>query len=670
MNDYQIISDIGRSKHAMVYKGRKKKTIEFFALKCVDKSQKHKVMREVRFLHRLQTPYAVHFYEWFETANHLWLILELCPGNRLLDLLQADLKLPESSVNSLALNMLAALQFLHSNGIVFNNLKPSAVIIDSTGLLKLSDFSLAMHTNTYNGPQSEESKRCKRGTPTYMAPELFRPDGVCSFSSDLWSLGCIMYELASGRPPVLKSNFKALVTAVITEPYAPLVSCSQEFNSLCNALLAKGLLDRPDWEAVRLHAFWQHELPYAEMPADPALEEFCEVLMEERRQMRGEEEDELSGAGGAAGAPRASRSDPVRSSGVDLMRLSQQVQLNRARESSGSYPRAQTTGEAAGALEGQGDVELAGPDDEVDFEPHDAEGAHSRDEQEEEEARDVAQGLGEQVGDADDDEEYGGHDSYHALAAGEDSIASQAARILPFGEVVAEAEEEATSAAHVHAPRGEHESAEGQDHDEFSVRDGAGLGGGVAGGGGGGGARGTGGKVRPISAPLVGANKAGAVQAAGQQLLAQPSASRVGGPGTSGEGFLGRPMTSFASVADEGSRAGLVPLPVAQLLFCVSDLQVRPIVGNKKIENVPMSSYDAAALPFEHADTGMYPPPHMTCMYPPPLLTFRTRRYSHSRKQGAGGARDFFFKYPPCPRRKICGGCQGGDAGVHGTLVY
>jgi len=392
--------------------------------------------------------------------------------------------------------------------------------------------------------------------------------------------------------------------------------------------------------------------------------------MEERRQMRGEEEDELSGAGGAAGAPRASRSDPVRSSGVDLMRLSQQVQLNRARESSGSYPRAQTTGEAAGALEGQGDVELAGPDDEVDFEPHDAEGAHSRDEQEEEEARDVAQGLGEQVGDADDDEEYGGHDSYHALAAGEDSIASQAARILPFGEVVAEAEEEATSAAHVHAPRGEHESAEGQDHDEFSVGDGAGLGGGVAGGGGGGGARGTGGKVRPISAPLVGANKAGAVQAAGQQLLAQPSASRVGGPGTSGEGFLGRPMTSFASVADEGSRAGLVPLPVAQLLFCVSDLQVRPIVGNKKIENVPMSSYDAAALPFEHADTGMYPPPHMTCMYPPPLLTFRTRRYSHSRKQGAGGARDFFFKYPPCPRRKICGGCQGGDAGVHGTLVY
>ncbi|KAJ1482244.1 hypothetical protein T484DRAFT_1804611 [Baffinella frigidus] len=46
MNDYQIIQDIGRSKHAMVYKGRKKKSIQFFALKCVDKSEKGKIMRE------------------------------------------------------------------------------------------------------------------------------------------------------------------------------------------------------------------------------------------------------------------------------------------------------------------------------------------------------------------------------------------------------------------------------------------------------------------------------------------------------------------------------------------------------------------------------------------------------------------------------------------------
>jgi hypothetical protein len=76
-------------------------------------------------------------------------------------------------------------------------------------------------------------------------------------------------------------------------------------------------------------------------------------------------------------------------------------------------------------------------------------------------------------------------------------------------------------------------------------------------------------------------------------------------------------MTSFASVAEAGSRTCEVPLPVAQLLFCVSDLQVRPIVGNKKIENVPMSAYDAAALPFEHADT-----PTLESKAPEELETF------------------------------------------------
>jgi serine/threonine protein kinase len=50
MNDYQIVQDVGRSKYSLVYKGRKKKTVMFYALKCVDKSQKRKIMHEVKFL--------------------------------------------------------------------------------------------------------------------------------------------------------------------------------------------------------------------------------------------------------------------------------------------------------------------------------------------------------------------------------------------------------------------------------------------------------------------------------------------------------------------------------------------------------------------------------------------------------------------------------------------
>lgn len=82
------------------------------------------------------------------STHPVWLVLEYCPGNRLYDLLQADLKLPESSVKMFGLNLLGALQFLHSNGIVYGNLKPSAVQIDASGLLKLSDFSLSAYVGS------------------------------------------------------------------------------------------------------------------------------------------------------------------------------------------------------------------------------------------------------------------------------------------------------------------------------------------------------------------------------------------------------------------------------------------------------------------------------------------------------------------------------------------
>lgn len=128
------------------------------------------------------------FHEWFETGNHIWLILEYCTGGNLMELLaQAtlaffflfgvlsdiwhlvqDLLLPESSVHDFGLEIVRGLQYLHSNGIIYGNLKPGTVLIDGEGLLKLSDFSLACRVN-----DSSKFTQSKRVTPAYVAPELF-----------------------------------------------------------------------------------------------------------------------------------------------------------------------------------------------------------------------------------------------------------------------------------------------------------------------------------------------------------------------------------------------------------------------------------------------------------------------------------------------------------------
>lgn len=63
-----------------------------------------------------------------------------------------------------------------------------------------------------------DQKQEKRGNPFYMAPELFQ-DGVHSFASDLYSLGCVLYELASGSPPYVESSITQLMQAVLSNPY-------------------------------------------------------------------------------------------------------------------------------------------------------------------------------------------------------------------------------------------------------------------------------------------------------------------------------------------------------------------------------------------------------------------------------------------------------------------
>lgn len=91
-----------------------------------------------------------------------------------------------------------------------------------------------------------------------MAPELFHDSGVHSFFSDFWSLGCVLYELAVGKPPFSSNSLKDLITMIV-DGEAPLPiegPYSAEFNDLLRRLLEKDPTKRMGWDDVRSHAFW------------------------------------------------------------------------------------------------------------------------------------------------------------------------------------------------------------------------------------------------------------------------------------------------------------------------------------------------------------------------------------------------------------------------------
>mmetsp|Transcript_8898 Transcript_8898/g.16726 ORF Transcript_8898/g.16726 Transcript_8898/m.16726 type:complete len:1557 (-) Transcript_8898:1429-6099(-) len=283
MDGYHIYEEVGSGSHSIVYKGREKQTIKYVAIKSVDKSKLDKVLHEVRMMFKLDHPNCLRFYKWYETRHHIWLILEYCTGGSLKELLQHDKKLPEKAIRVFGVDLLHALHYLHSTGTLFCDLKPSNVLLNEYGVLKLCDFALS---RTLSQGKAKGKDR-QAGTPAYMSPELFSKEGVHSFESDLWSLGCVLYMMALGHQPFFSNSnsFNELVHKIQHTPLELPVGdqgetkLSVQFKNLLRSLLRKDPAKRISWPALLTHPFWRG-VPVPKlrpMPVNPAYNEYLQT---------------------------------------------------------------------------------------------------------------------------------------------------------------------------------------------------------------------------------------------------------------------------------------------------------------------------------------------------------------------------------------------------------
>ena len=286
MENYILYDEVGRGEHSVVYKGRKKGTIEFVAIHCVEKCKRLELRNIVRLTHEMDHLNVVRFHEWYETTNHIWMVVELCTGDSLDAVLSQDKRLPEETVRLFGIEIVKALYYIHSLEILYCDLKPSRIMLDGAGVLKFSDFALARvegeddfydslqeqnsdgddEDQNYRGAEKEQSKRPKP-SPHYMAPEVLS-GGPHSKEADLWSFGCVLYEMFTGEKPFVADSFAELV-AKIFHDNAPHLNIkresatngtSQELDNLIQRLLEKDPTQRLDWKDLIVHSFWNGEL--------------------------------------------------------------------------------------------------------------------------------------------------------------------------------------------------------------------------------------------------------------------------------------------------------------------------------------------------------------------------------------------------------------------------
>lgn len=261
MNNYHLIEEIGKGKHSIVYKGRKRHTIRYVVVKSIEKHRRDKVMTEVGVLSQLDHVNVVSFVSWYETRNHLWIIYEYCAGGDLLRLLKQDVRLPEDQVRQFGSDICSGLLHVHAHGIIYCDLKPANLLMDENGTLKLSDFGHSQRLVDIEQTMLDQQAFARRGTPHYMAPELLHDGGMHSFASDIWALGCVLFEMIVGRPPFQSSSLQELQHAVTYDAVSLRGVGSREMQDLLIALFRKNPLDRAEWSALRDHPFWQGLAP-------------------------------------------------------------------------------------------------------------------------------------------------------------------------------------------------------------------------------------------------------------------------------------------------------------------------------------------------------------------------------------------------------------------------
>uniref|UniRef100_A0A8D8A7Y8 cGMP-dependent protein kinase n=1 Tax=Culex pipiens TaxID=7175 RepID=A0A8D8A7Y8_CULPI len=175
-------------------------SIRVFALKCmkkkhiVDTRQQEHVYSERKIMLACNSPFICRLYRTYRNDKYVYMLLEACMGGEVWTILRDRTHFEDGTAKFIVGCVLKAFEFLHSRGIVYRDLKPENLLLDSKGYVKLVDFGFAK----FIGYSSKTWTFC--GTPEYVAPEIVLNRGH-DRSVDYWALGVLIHELLTGIPP-------------------------------------------------------------------------------------------------------------------------------------------------------------------------------------------------------------------------------------------------------------------------------------------------------------------------------------------------------------------------------------------------------------------------------------------------------------------------------------
>ncbi|KAG1348184.1 Non-specific serine/threonine protein kinase [Cocos nucifera] len=238
---YELGRTLGEGTFAKVKFARNVETGEFFAIKILDKEKilRHKMIgqikREISTMKLIKHPNVIRMYEVMASKTKIYIVLELVTGGELFDKIACHGKLKEDEARKYFQQLINAVDYCHSRNVFHRDLKPENLLLDSNGVLKVSDFGLSALPQQF---REDGLLHTTCGTPNYVAPEVIHNKGYDGAKADLWSCGVILFVLMAGYLPFEDSNLMSLYKKIFKAEF----TCPSWFSTSVKKLI-KRILD-------------------------------------------------------------------------------------------------------------------------------------------------------------------------------------------------------------------------------------------------------------------------------------------------------------------------------------------------------------------------------------------------------------------------------------------
>jgi serine/threonine-protein kinase len=243
---YDIERELGRGGMATVYLAHDLNHDRSVALKVVlpelaASIGNERFQREIRVAARLQHPHILSVYDSGEGAGRLWYTMPFVEGESLRERLLRESQLPVDEAVRIVREVALALDYAHRHDVIHRDIKPENILL-SDGQALVADFGVARALGS-EAPLTRTGMAI--GTPAYMSPEQASGERTVDARSDIYALGCVLYELLAGEPPFTGPSPQAILTRALTETPRPLTAVRPAVSQSLAAAAARAMARTP-----------------------------------------------------------------------------------------------------------------------------------------------------------------------------------------------------------------------------------------------------------------------------------------------------------------------------------------------------------------------------------------------------------------------------------------